>query len=135
MTVTNFRNPGLIPVKTVRRPTKLWTSPPPATHEVRVPVLTNGTRIAIEVRAEIDQICSRLPKFGPVVVPESGLCHKPIHESFQGHTLDYWCVQAPGHEGSCAPEQVTRATAEVLKVLPLDHHDAHGCLDAPTVTP
>jgi hypothetical protein len=102
---------------------------------VRVPVLTNRTRIAIEARAEIDQICSRFPAFGPIEVPPSGLCHKPIHESFQGHTLDYWCVQDPGHLGQCA--QNTTAIAEVLTVLPLeldlDHLDSHGCLDAPVL--
>ena len=129
-----------IPVRSIRRPVRLsarpvdiMTAPPPR----QLPALPDSIRgrIAIEVRAELDLMTARLPKFAPVAVPESGLCHKPIAETFQGHVLEYWCIKTPGHDGGCSPEKPTQAAAEVLELLPLDHHDAHGCLDAPEVAP
>jgi len=126
-----------IPVKTVRRPNSRvrqahayqrpagnpWTEPIP----IR-PVAAQ--RIAMEVHAEIEVMCSRFPKPTPIVVPSSGLCHKPITESFQGHLLEYWCVRAPGHAGNCSGKRAQLLPAPVEDV-PLDHQEAWGCLDAP----
>ena len=119
------------PTRLTARPTDVMTAPP-----TRAPTRLHPNviaRIGIEVRAELDAMTARLPRFAPVVVPESGLCHKPIRETFQGHSIEYWCVQDPEHLGDCAPH--TTAHAEILHTLPLDHHDAHGCLDAPTDEP
>ncbi|HTF52199.1 MAG TPA: hypothetical protein VK735_32550 [Pseudonocardia sp.] len=138
-----------IPVKTVRRPTGQirqahayahpagtgWTEPTPT----RAPGPTQTTaaqrsamRIAMEVHAEIEVMCSRFPKPAPIVVPASGLCHKPIEETFQGHLLQYWCVRAPGHAGNCSGKraQLLAAAPEDVQ-LDVDHQDAWGCLDAP----
>lgn len=116
------------------QPVNLMTTPPR-----RGPLRLHPAvraRIAVEVRAEVDGMVARLAPFEPVTVPESGLCHQLIRETFQGHLLERWCVQDPGHDGPCNPDEPpTVAVTEVLHLLPLDHHDSHGCLDAPEVAP
>lgn len=119
----------LIPVRTIRRPQ--WR--PPTSDYLPVPRRTLD-RIAVEVRAEIDVMVSQLPPFGPVVVPDSGLCHGLIREQFQGHEIEYFCVKDKGHDGDCSDDKPIEAIAEVLEVLPLDHAGAWGCLDAPVST-
>lgn len=129
-------NQTMIPVRTIRRPK---FRPP---QHLLMPMVAPRTaeRIAVEVRAEIDVMVSQLPKFGPVEVPDSGLCHGPIRETFQGFEIEYFCVQDKGHKGKCSlVEEPVEAVAEVLEVVPLDvpadvpldHHGAWGCLDAP----
>jgi len=114
------------------QPANLMTKPP-----TRGPLRLHPAvraRIDVEVRAEVDNMIARLKPFGPLDVPASGLCHTLIRETFQGHQLEWWCVQDPGHDGPCNPARSV-AVAEVLHLLPLDHADAHGCLDAPEVAP
>lgn len=115
-----------VPVRTVRRPrfNEPWTAP------IYLVPRHIAERIAIEVRSEIDVMASKW-KPAPVEVPPSGLCHKPISESFQGHVLEYWCIRAPGHAGNCSPKQGQLTAAPTPDELPLDHADAWGCLDAP----
>jgi hypothetical protein len=128
----------LIPVRTIRRPKFVPQAP---AGYLPVPRRTYE-RIAVEVRAEIDVMVSQLPPFPPIEVPESGLCHGTIRETFQGHEIEYFCVQDKGHDGECCPSggAPIEAVAEVLEVLPLDvvldldHAGAWGCLDAPVAT-
>jgi len=132
-----MKPPLTIPVKNVRRPTQVrqahayarqpgnpWTEPIPIRPAA-------AQRIAMEVHAEIEVMCSRFPKPAPIVVPSSGLCHKPIEETFQGHLLQYWCVRAPGHAGVCSGKRGQLLPAAPVDQVPLDHQEAWGCLDAP----
>lgn len=123
-------NQTLIPVRTIRRPKFR-----PPSHQL-LPRVGPRTyeRIAVEVRAEIDVMVSQLAPFPPIEVPDSGLCHGPIRETFQGHEIQYFCVKDKGHQGDCADDKPIEAVAEVLQVLPLDHAGAWGCLDAPVST-
>jgi hypothetical protein len=135
-----MRQPLTIPVRTVRRPVSRqagayspWTEPTPIRPAA-------AQRIAMEVHAEIEVMCSKFPKPTPIVVPSSGLCHKPIEETFQGHLLQYWCVRSPGHAGTCSGKRgmLLAAAPDEVPVhevpLDVDHQDAWGCLDAPVAT-
>jgi len=141
MNITD-RNRSLIPVKTVRRPkAAVWVAPSPA----RIPTQKTADRIALEVQAELDVMVSQLKlPAGPIEVPNSGLCHKTIRESFQGYELEWFCVRRPGHADPCSPGSDDLAAAEedvpadvpgdvpaIVPVDTIDHLDAWGCLDAP----
>jgi hypothetical protein len=141
MNITD-RNRSLIPVKTVRRPkAAVWVAPSPA----RIPTQKTADRIALEVQAELDVMVSQLKlPAGPIEVPNSGLCHKTIRESFQGYELEWFCVRRPGHADPCSPGSDDLAAAEDTAGISagisgeldhpptlLDHQDAWGCLDAP----
>lgn len=121
-------NRKLLPVKTIRRPkAAVWTEPPPLVPPPRV-----AQRIALECRAELDAMVARLHlPSGPVELPDSGLCRRPLSTTFQGHLLEYFCVRLAGHAGSCSPESDDPPAALVET---LDHLDAWGCLDAPVAS-
>ena len=135
MNITNRNRPTtLIPVKTIRRPKRpVWTAP----ESPAIPTQKTADRIALEVRAELDVMVSHLDlPAGPVEVPDSGLCHKPIRESFQGYELEWFCVRRPGHADPCSPgSDDTAAAADDVDSIDdtgsIDHLDAWGCLDAP----
>lgn len=135
-----------IPVKTIRRPRlpmdaidaqTLWVEPAsPATQAPE----NAAERIALEVRSELDAMVAALHMpAAPVEVPPSGLCRGSIRSSFQGHELEWFCVQRPGHAGPCSPGSDDSAAAHedaaaLALVAELDHQDAWGCLDAPVAS-
>jgi hypothetical protein len=86
--------------------------------------------IATEVRAEVESTIRRIERdhgrwawTGELTVPDSGLCHHPIVEQFDGIRLEYFCTQPAGH--STDHDGPSPAVVEPAEDL------AHGCLDAP----
>jgi hypothetical protein len=86
--------------------------------------------LATEVRAEIESTIRRIERdhgrwawTGELTVPDSGLCHHPVVEMFDGIRLEYLCAQPAGH------------TTDHDGPLPVDAEPepdlSHGCLDAP----
>lgn len=56
----------------------------------------------------IDEIEAKLPKLViDTSLPASGNCLKPIEAIAGNADSAYPCVQLAGHEGTCAPEQVS----------------------------
>lgn len=98
--------------------TMVWRAPP------------SGRDIALEVRAEVESTIHRIERehgrwawTGELTVPDSGLCHHPVVETFDGIRLEYRCAQPAGHTTDHdGPAPVVAEPAEDL---------AHGCLDAP----
>jgi len=124
-----------IPVRSIRRPRRalesVWTAPP---SPAKPPVPSTDERIALEVRAELDVMVSQMKMpTGPVELPDSGLCHGAIRESFQGFEIEYFCVRRAGHAEPCSPGS-DDSPAAPDDLSELDHQGAWGCLDAPVVT-
>lgn len=92
--------------------------------------------LATEVRAEVEATIRSIERThgrwawtGDLVVPDSGLCHHPVVEQFDGIRLEYFCAQPAGHttdHDGPAPVVVAAPEPEPEPEL------AHGCLDAPT---
>jgi hypothetical protein len=89
--------------------------------------------IATEVRAEVESTIRRIERdhgrwawTGELTVPDSGLCHHPIVETFDGLRLEYFCTQPAGHTTDHDGPSLVDPEPEPEVDL------AHGCLDAPT---
>jgi len=93
------------------------TAPRPASATLWVDDITidpqqvvNRQRTADMIKAEIDGAIARIKTEhgrwgweGEVELPDSGLCHGPIVEEFDGIRLEYFCTQPTGHAEPCGP--------------------------------